>query len=295
VIDGQAPVDAARNPLTNLEGISPGYFQTLGIPIIAGRDISDDDRDGRPAVALVGESFARRFWPKGDAIGRRLRFPLPGSRYDRQWFTVVGIVGDAKYRGLREHRLDLYISAAQCPYSVHQFVVRADRNPTALTGAIRAEVRAIDRDLPIDDVVVLSDAVARQLANPRFTAVVFVAFATTAAALAALGLGTLISWLVRHRTPEIGLRVALGATPADVTRLVMVDGARIIGPGVAAGIAVAALMTTFLRSLLFEVSPRDPAAIGGAAALAILVGLLSSYLPARRAGRVDPMIAMRQD
>jgi ABC-type antimicrobial peptide transport system permease subunit len=207
----------------------------------------------------------------------------------------VGVVGDARYRGLREHRLDLYISAAQCPYGVHQFVVRADGNPAALTGAIRAAVRAIDADLPIDDVVVLSDAVARQLANPRFTAVVFGAFAATAAGLAALGLGTLISWLVRQRTSEIGLRVALGATPADVIKMMMAEGVHIIAPGIAAGIVLAALLNTFLRSLLFEVSPHDPAALAGAAALAIVVGLLSSYVPARRAGRVDPLVAMRQE
>jgi putative ABC transport system permease protein len=114
-IEGQAPTDAAQNPLTNLEAISPAYFDTMGIPLVEGRDIDDRDGDGRAAVAVVSQSFVKRFWPDGQAIGRRLRFPLPGSPYDRQWFTVVGIVGDAKYRELRGNRLDLYISSAQCP------------------------------------------------------------------------------------------------------------------------------------------------------------------------------------
>src|SRR5206468_3757379 len=115
-IEGQAPIEAERNPLVNLEPISAGYFETLGIPIVEGRGIETGDREPRPAVAVVGRSFARRFWPNGDALGRRLRFPLPGSPYDHQWFTVVGIVGDAKYRGLHSDRLDLYISDAQGPY-----------------------------------------------------------------------------------------------------------------------------------------------------------------------------------
>jgi putative ABC transport system permease protein len=282
----------------NLEPISTGYFQTLGIPILDGRDIGAGDRDGRPGVAVVGRSFARRFWPAGsvgDVLGKRLRFPLPGSAYSQQWFTVVGIVGDAKYRGLRNDRLDLYISDAQGPYPAHQFVVRTDGDPAALVGAIRGEVRAIDRDLPIDDVTVLGDAVEEELANPRFTARVFAAFAFTALGLAALGLGTLISWQVRQRTREIGIRIALGATPARVTRLVMTDSSVIVCVGIVIGLGIAAATTAVLRTLLFNVSPADPVILIGAVATAAFIGLASAYFPARRASRVDPLIAVRSE
>src|SRR4029453_17420433 len=124
--------------------ISPGYFETMEIPLIEGRGISGADREGQAAAAVVSESFVKRFWPDGRALGRRLRFPLPGSPYHLQWFTVVGVVRDAKYRELRGSRLDLYISSAQCPYAVHQFVVRTAGRPESIVNVVRAEVRAID-------------------------------------------------------------------------------------------------------------------------------------------------------
>jgi len=242
-IDGQSPTDARQNPLVNLEAVSSGYFETMEIPIIDGRTIGDADREGRPAAAVVSQSFARRFWPDGEALGRRLTFPLPGSPFDRQWFTVVGIVGDAKYRELRGSRLDLYISSAQCPYPVHQFVVRtASGRPDSIVGAVRSEVRALDPALPIDDVVVLRDAVQSQIANPRLVALTLNGFATTASALAALGLGTLIAWQVRLRTREIGVRLALGATPRQVIGIVMGESIPVVAVGVGAGLAAALLL-----------------------------------------------------
>jgi putative ABC transport system permease protein len=294
-IEGQPPADAAHNPLTNLEAVSSGYFRTLGIPMIAGRTIRDDDRNDRPGVAVVSRSFAEHFWPGRDAIGRRLRFPLPGSPHDREWFTVVGVVGDAKYRGLRGTRLDLYIPAAQCPYPVHQFVVRADTQPASLAGAIRAEVQRIDRDAPIDDVVVLSDEVDRQLANPRATATIFTVFAATASILTALGLGTLIASQVRRRTREIGIRVALGATRPHVIGLMMREGAVVVATGVAAGLAIALWTTRLLSSLLYGVAPHDPPMLMIAAALSATVGLVAVWVPALRATRVDPLVALRDD
>ncbi|HEV3062828.1 MAG TPA: ABC transporter permease [Vicinamibacterales bacterium] len=295
VVEGQAPVDAARNPLTNLEAVSPGYFATLGIPILDGRDLSPDDRAGRPAVAVVGRRLARRFWPDGRAIGRRLQFPLPGSAYNRQWFSVVGVVGDAKYRGLRGDRLDLYISAAQCPYAAHQFVARSAARPDALIGSIRAEVHAIDPDLAVDDVVVLRDAIEREVATPRLVAIVFVAFATTATALAALGLGTLMAWEVGQRTREIGIRIALGATSGNVVRMVMGEGGLLVGLGLLTGVAGAALATTFLSAILFGIAPHDPRTLIVATLVTAAVGLLSVYVPARRTSRVEPLTALRQE
>ena len=294
-IDGQSPADAAQNPLVNLEAVSAAYFETMEIPLVEGRAIGDADREGRAAVAVVSQSFAQRFWPDGRALGRRLRFPLPGSPFDRQWFTVVGIVGDAKYRELRGNRLDLYISSAQCPYPVHQFVVRTTDRPDAIVNAIRTEVRAIDPALPLDDVVVLRDAVESQIANPRLVAWTFNGFAVTASALAALGLGTLIAWQIRLRTREIGVRLALGATPRQVIGGVMSESIPVIAAGVTVGLAGALLLGRSLETLLFEVAPADPlsAALagGGAAALA----LLTSYVTARGAARIDPLVALRTE
>jgi putative ABC transport system permease protein len=295
VIEGQSPTDARQNPLVNLEAVSPGYFETMEIPLVEGRTISDADGNGRAAAAVVSQSFAQRFWPEGGARGRRLQFPLPGSPYDRQWFTVVGIVGDAKYRELRGSRLDLYISSAQCPYPVHQFVVRTAGRPEAIVNAVRAEVRAIDAALPIDDVVVLRDAVASQIANPRLVAMTFNGFAVTASALAALGLGTLIAWQIRLRTREIGVRLALGATPRQVIRAVMSESVPVVAAGVVAGLAAALFVGRYLETLLFEVAPADPlsAVLAGGAAAALAV--TTSYLTARSAARIDPLVALRTD
>jgi predicted permease len=292
-IEGQSPAEARQNPLVNLEAVSGGYFETMEIPLIEGRAISDADREGRPGAAVVSESFARRFWPDGGALGRRLQFPLPGSPFDRQWFTVVGIVGDAKYRELRGHRLDLYISSGQCPYPVHQFVVRTTGRPDAIVNAVRAEVRAIDPALPIDDVVVLRDAVQSQMANPRLVAFTFNGFAVTASALAALGLGTLIAWQIRLRTREIGVRLALGATSRQVIGTVMSENVPVVAAGVTAGLAGALLLGRYLESLLFEVTPTDPlsAMLAGSAAAAL--ALLTSYVTARSAARIDPLVALR--
>ena len=293
-IEGQSPTDAAQNPLTNLEAVSPGYFATMGIPLVEGRDISDGDRDGRAGVGVVSQSFVKRFWPDGKALGRRLKFPLPGSSFDRQWFTVVGIVGDAKYRELRGSRLDLYISSAQCPYPVHQFVVRtASGRPDAIAGAVRAEVRALDPALPIDDVVVLGDAVQSQIANPRLVALTLNGFATTASALAALGLGTLIAWQVKLRTREIGVRLALGATSREVVGIVMAESIPVVTAGVVVGLASALLLGRFLETLLFEVAPHDPVSVIVAGITAAAVAFLSSFLTARYAARIDPLIALR--
>jgi predicted permease len=294
-IEGQSPTDAVQNPLTNLEAISSGYFETMEIPLIEGRAIGDADREGQTAVAVVSQSFAKRFWPEGVTLGRRLRFPLPGSPYDRQWFTVVGVVGDAKYRELRGSRLDLYISSAQCPYPVHQFVVRTTGRPDALVNAIRAEVRAIDPALPIDDVVVLRDAVESQVANPRLVAMTFNGFAVTASALAALGLGTLIAWQIRLRTREIGVRLALGAKPGQVVRTVMSETFPVVVIGLIVGLAAALLLGRSLEALLFEVAPHDPASVAIAGTAAAIVALLSSYLTARSAARIDPLVALRSE
>lgn len=294
-IEGQAPADAAGNPLVNLEAVSPAYFETMGIPLVEGRGIVDSDRDGRGGAAVVSRSFAARFWRDGGAIGRRLKFPLPGSPYHQQWFTVVGIVGDAKYRELRGSRLDLYISSAQCPYPVHQFVVRTAGSPQAIVAAVRAAVRQIDSALPVDDAVVLSDAVQSQVTTPRLIAATFNGFAATAASLSAFGLGTLIAWQVRLRTREIGIRLALGATARQVIGAVLAESVPVVIAGVAAGIVAALLAGRFLGTLLFEVAPYDPVSMTAASAAAAAIAGVAAFVTARGAAHVDPLVALRDN
>ena len=242
--DCELPMRWSHKFPSSRDGISVTAIETAG-PLLPS--------SARVSRGVSGPTDRR----SGDGCGSH----CPGLRHDRQWFTVVGIVGDAKYRELRRSRLDLYISSAQSSYAVHQFVVRLSDQPgpggrpDSIVGAIRVEVRAIDPALPIDDVVVLSDAVQSQIATPRLVALTFNGFAATAAALAALGLGTLIAWQVRLRTREIGVRLALGATPRQVIGIVMSESIPVVAGGVIAGLVTAVVLGRFLEALLFEVAP----------------------------------------
>jgi ABC-type antimicrobial peptide transport system permease subunit len=178
---------------------------------------------------------------------------------------------------------------------VHQFVVRTTDRPESIVGTVRAEIRTIDPALPMDDVVVLSDAVQSQIATPRLVALTFSGFAATASALAVLGLGTLIAWQVRLRTREIGIRLALGATSRQVIATVMSEIVPVVSAGVAIGLAAALLLGRFLEALLFHVAPHDPLSVGAAGAAAATIAVLSSYVTARRAARIDPLVALRDE
>jgi predicted permease len=294
-IEGQPEVEAARNPLTNLEAVSVGYFATLDVPLLDGRDFTAGDRDGDTPVAIVGESFAKRFWPGRTALGRRMKFPLPNSPNHQQWFTVVGVVGDARYRGMRDPRLDLYISAAQCPYPVHQFVVRSSADPSTLLNPVRAAVRAIDPALPVDDATVLREAIDKEMTGPAFTATVFMTFAGVTLGLAALGLGSFIAWQVRQRTREMGIRLALGARPSELVSLLMRESAWIVTVGVGLGLLASILLTRLVQALLFEVHPLDPAALAAGVVITATLGLLGAYIPARRIGRLTPLTALGEE
>jgi predicted permease len=296
VVEGQSDRDAERNPLLNFETVSTGYFETMGIPLRRGRSFTADDRDGRPGVVVVGESLARRYWPGQDPLGKRLRIPLPPTGYDNAWLTVVGVAGDARYRELRATRLDLYMSHLQSDHELQDMVVRTRAlEPAALATAVREVVRQLDPQQPPPEVTTMDDVVSEALGGPRFAARVFGAFALVALFLAALGLYGLLAYSVGRRTREIGVRVSLGARPADVSRLVAGDGLRLVLLGIAIGLATALVGGRLVASLLFEVGPRDAFTLAGASATLLAVSLLASALPAWRAARVDAAVALRHE
>jgi putative ABC transport system permease protein len=246
-------------------------------------------------VAVVSETLARRYWPGQDPIGKRLKIPLPPTEYDNAWLTVVGVVGDARYRELRATRLDLYMAHRQSDHRLRHVVVRARGDVAGLPAAIRRVVRELDPGQPAPEVIAMNDVVSEALGGPRFAARVFGAFALVALLLAAVGLYGLIAHSVERRTREIGVRMTLGACPSDVVRLVLAEGLRLAILGTALGLAGALAGARLLSSLLFGVGQADALTQAAASALLIGVAALACALPAWRALRIQPSEALRHE
>lgn len=283
---------AAHTVAFDVNRVGPGYFAALRIPVLAGRAIGERDQAGAPRVAVINETMARRYWPDRDPLGRRMWL---GADTTAPSATIVGVVQDGKYRSLREEPTAVvYWSALQGTPPTMTLIVRT-RTPLALVGAVRSAVHDLDPAVPVFDVRTLDAHLALASARERLLAGVGGLFAGLALALAAVGLFGLLAFTVARRTREIGVRLALGARPADVIRMVVGQGTSRVVIGVVMGGVGAVAATRLLRSLLYGVSPGDPVAFAGAALLLVMTGLVAAYVPARRAARVDPMAALRTE
>jgi putative ABC transport system permease protein len=272
---------------------SPGFFKTLRIPLLRGRSYDAGDREGSAPVAVINRTMAERYWPGRDPIGARITFDDPADTA-LTWMTVVGIVGDVHEESLsRPVYPQVYLPLAQVPGRSLMVAVRSAGDPSALVPALRRAVRTIDPDLPLFQVATMEERVSASLARPRINAVLLGGFALTALLLAAIGIYGVIAYGVVQRTRELGIRVALGARATDVLRMVIRQGMRPVLLGVTLGLAGALAGTRVLRSLLFGVGPFDPTAFGLVTLFLLLVALAATWLPARRAGRSDPMTALR--
>jgi predicted permease len=279
----------------SLRFVTPRYFATLGIPLVAGRDVSDADTAITPFVAVVSDSFARQHWPGQDPLGRRFRLAF----FER---TVVGVVGDVRVRGL-EHASEpqVYVPDQQVPdggvifYAPKDLAVRAAGDPASLVPAIRRIVAAADPQQPISDIRTMAEVVREETGARTVQVRVLGAFAAAALLLAAVGIHGLLSFVVRSRAQEIGVRVALGARPGHILRLVLEGIGRLTAAGLATGLVLACLSARGLSSLLAGVSPYDVTTLAVAAALAALTAVSGSLLPVLRALRVDPLRVMRAE
>jgi putative ABC transport system permease protein len=281
-------------PHPDRHAISAAFTTAMGIPLLRGRTFTDADNETAPDVALINSTMARRFFTDGEAIGKRFLWGHPGT--DEKWITIVGVVADTKLYGLdNPARLEVYSPYRQRPSSEMNLVVRSAVDPTSLTSAIRAAVASVDKDQPIFAVHTMQQLVDDSISTRRLTLVLLGIFSALALILAAIGIYGVIAYSVALRTQEIGIRMALGAQQKDVLRLVLGQGARIAFFGVAIGLATAAALARLLSSLLFSVSANDPITFATVAALLIAVALLACYIPARRAMRVDPIIALRYE
>ncbi|HEX5072934.1 MAG TPA: ABC transporter permease [Gemmatimonadaceae bacterium] len=291
----------AERKSTDVAMVTPGYFTTLGIPLLAGRDFTDHDGSGAPVVSIVNQEFVRRYFPNENPIGKRIAL---GWEQDTAKTggnmtlggEIIGVVANVKRRGLSQEVFpETYASYMQPTFSSFSVVVRSTADPSTVMAAIRAQVRELDRDLPLTDLRQLKELVAASVSRPRFYTTILGVFASIALILAAVGIYGVISYAVSLRTRELGIRIALGATGRQVSRLVLQQGVRLAIAGVLIGGAGAYWLTRLLSKLLFGVSATDPLTFVGVAALLTAIAAVASFVPARRAARVDPLLAMRDN
>jgi putative ABC transport system permease protein len=293
-------------PLNNLPYIeadfrtaAPGYFEALQIPLVRGRFLTDADTADAPFVAVVDRDFAKRFWPNEDAIGKRISInTVPLSKPPvPQWCTIVGVVGHVKHYGPDvEGREQAYFPVSQSPFFRSMYLaVRTTLDPASMTSAIRQQVLAMDKDMPIYEVSTMDQLLSNSVVQPRLNLTLLVTFAALALLLAAVGIYGVMAYTVTQRTHEIGIRMAIGAQSEDVLKQVLAEGARLAVIGLAIGLAGSFAATRLIATMLFGVKPTDPLTFAAVAVILTSVTLAACYIPARRATRVDPMVALRYE
>ncbi len=295
-VKGRPPLPPAQQPSMEIRAATPEYFRTMGIPVRRGRALGRGDVAGAPQVVVISEAAVRRHFPGEDPLGKFITLGWGRGEGPKVGGEVVGVVGDVKDLGLAEENPpELYVPYAQVPIQTMDVVVRTQVVPRSLVPSVERTVRELDPELPLAQVATLDEIVAHSISEPRFYMVLLGAFASMAVFLAALGIFGVLSYAVVQRAREIGIRVALGAHPRDVVRMVLTQAAGLAALGVLAGMAGALALSRVMASLLFELSPTDPSTLAATATLLAAVALLASYLPARRATRVDPLIALRSE
>jgi predicted permease len=296
-VEGQATPARGTQPFIAAKKVIGGdYFKAIGIPLLKGRYFDEHDSETAPHVVIVSQGLARHFWPRGDAIGKRLK----AGFFNDAWCTVVGVVGDTKQYSLGETLSpSMYLPYAQAPAPFMMqditLVLRTGSEPLSLVAAARRAVQAVDPDLPVFDAATMEQLVYRSTSEPRFNAALLGIFAALALVLAAVGIYGVMSYAVLQRTHEIGLRMALGAQASDVLQQVVRQGMLLAAGGIATGMAGAWVVTRFLASLLFGVQPTDPVSFALVPLILAVVALVACLVPARRATKVDPMVALRYE
>jgi len=289
------PSQPGQEPMVDRYIITPGYLSALGIRLQRGRELTEQDAEKTPLVLLVSESLAARFWPNQDPIGKRIKLPWNPGRDDEPWRTVVGVVGDVKQTGLDQpSNSALYLPLAQHPVSFMTLVARTSGDPAEMIGTVKQTVQRLDAEQVPTDAATMTEVMSDSIQRQRFSMFVLGAFAALALALAAVGIYGVMSYVVAQRTHEIGIRMALGARVGNILRLVLRDGVWLAGAGILLGAAAAFGLTRLMKSLLFGVVPTDTTTFVVVCLGLGVVALAASYLPARRATKVDPLVALRK-
>jgi putative ABC transport system permease protein len=286
--EGQSLDDASKNPAANYETIHPHYFRVFGIPLKAGREFDAHDKSDGQRVAIISEMMAARFFGSAtNAVGKQINVGLGG------WMTIVGVAGDARYRELQNARVDIYVPYAQGGPVLNHFAVRTTLDKANALALMRREVAALDPQQAVSRVATMSELVAVQLARPRFSAVLLTWLSMLTVLLAAVGIYGVMAYSVTQRASELGVRIAFGAQTGDILKLVIGQGMALVATGVALGLVASFALTRAMKSLLFGVSATDPLTFIVIAFLLTVVALLACWIPARRATKVDPMVALK--
>jgi putative ABC transport system permease protein len=287
--EGQPNVPLAERPFIDIEAISPKWFETMRVPLRAGRSFTTADNAQAPKVLIVNETFARRFWPNQNPLGKHVivgRWPEPAE--------VVGMAADIKNKGLaQDTQAQLYIAFPQLPWGNMNLLVRTVVPPQSMTSVIHAQISTADPDQPVTAIQTVDELVDNSLSQPRFMTLLLGIFSGTALVLAVTGVYGVLAYSVTQRRHELGIRLALGAQREDLMRLVVRQGLVLAGAGVGMGLIAAFLLTSLMSSLLYKVGTRDLTTFALAPLVFLLIALLASYLPARRAAKLDPMETLR--
>jgi len=298
-VEGKAAAPPGEAPTARVRVVSSRYFETLGIALLAGRDFTQKDTKEEPVVALVSRRLAAQYWPAQDPVGKRIKIGLPGL----SWASVIGVVNDVKHTGLEfDSEATAYFSYSQIPAAMlplvessMEIVIRSSAAPASLVSAVRQRVHSLDPEIPVSQVQTMEEVVASSVSSWRFNMFLLGGFALLALALAMIGTYGVLAHSVSRRTQEIGIRMALGALPADILRLILGEGLRLIVIGLAIGLAGALSLGRVLSSLLYGVKASDPGTFLCVASLLTLIALAACYIPARRAAGVAPMVALRYE
>ncbi len=294
-IEGMPLPTPGNFPHPDEHEVSPGYLKTLGVPLLRGREFTDADTENAPRVGMINAMIARQFFPNQDAVGKRFMFGHPKADPPK-WITIVGVTADTKLYGLANPaRLEVYLPFRQSVSGAMNLIVKSAADPAALTSAIRSAVASIDKDQPISAIATMQQLVNDSVSTRRVTLILLGIFSALALVLAAIGIYGVISYSVAQRTHEIGIRMALGADGGGVLRMILAQGAKIAGAGVIIGLAASLGLTRLMANLLFSVSAADPLTFAAVAIVLVGVAMLACYIPARRALRVDPIIALRYE
>jgi putative ABC transport system permease protein len=295
-IEGHPAMQSAQGNFLHIAQnmVGPGYFSAMQIPLKEGRYIDARDGAASPQTTVVNETFVRRFFPNEDAVGRRIEFGRDIGT--NRWLTIVGIVGDTKQDGIAAETMpENYFPLDQSPFPNMNLVIRSDADLKTIISGARAAVASADKNVPLSDVETLDELLAGRVASPRFNTALLIAFAVLALLLAAVGIYGVMAYAVGQRRQEIGIRMALGALPGNVQRMVLAQGARLALYGVVLGLGAGYALTRLMATVLFEVRPSDPLTFVGGAIVLFGVALVACWLPARRAMRVDPIVALRYE
>ena len=295
-VEGRPVTTPDKWPSVNYRVVSPNYFRAMGIPLLQGRAYTDRDDANAPLVMIVNQQLAHEVFPDENAVGKRITFGGTGANGQPRWFEIVGVVANVRSLELREEpTAELYFSAQQDRWPAMSLVVRSSVEPASLAGSVRQIVNEVDKSVPVADVKTMDHVVSESITQPRFNLFLLGLFGAVAMVLSAAGIYGVTAYTVTQRTHELGIRIALGAQVGDVLKMILGQGMAVIGVGLVVGLAAAFGLTRLLRTLLFGVGENDPLTFVAITLVLVLVALIACYIPARRATKVDPLVALRAE